>query len=308
MTEKIRVAYLFPGQGAQYIGMGKDLYENFDQARSVYDKANEVLQFDIKKICFEGPSEKIKQTRFAQPAIFVTSIAAMKVSESIKNSYQPVSAAGLSLGEATALVASGALDLEDGLRFVKDRGLFMDEASLKDPGTMTAVLGLSLEIVETICQKTGAEVGNLNAPGQIVISGKVEPVKEAAELCLAEGAKRCIPLDVSGAFHSSCMISACKRIEAALKNVQIKKPRFPVISNLTGEGENEPQNIRQNLVHQMNHRTLWEASMRHIIATGVKTFFELGPGKVLKGLMRKINPTVQVLTLGNLEDFNAFRK
>lgn len=308
MSAKTPVAYLFPGQGAQYIGMGKDLYENFAEARAVYDKASDLIGFDLKKICFEGPQDKITQTRFAQPAIFVSSMAALAAFEARGESVEPRAAAGLSLGEATALVAAGAITFEDGIRFVKDRGLFMDEASVESPGTMAAVLGLDIAAVETICKETGAEVGNLNAPGQIVISGRKEPVGLAAERCRAAGASRVVPLEVSGAFHSSCMNSACRRIEEALKAIPVQKPRFSVVSNLTADIEADPTQIKRNLVNQMNHRTLWEDSMRRILAMGITQFYEIGPGKVLKGLMRKIDSNAKVIPLGALEDFDVIRQ
>lgn len=309
MSQKIPIAYLFPGQGAQYIGMGKDLYEGFAEARRIYDSANDLIGFDLKKICFEGPQDKITQTRYAQPAIFVTSIAALAVFKNhMEGEFEPRAAAGLSLGEATALVAAGAITFEDGIRFVKDRGLFMDEASIETPGTMAAILGLDLATVEKICAETGAEVGNLNSPGQIVISGRTEAVNAAVEKCRQAGAPRCVPLEVSGAFHSSCMNSACKRIEEALKKIPVTPPRIAVVSNLTAEIEADPVQIKKNLVMQMNHRTLWEDSMRRIIAMGVGQFYETGPGKVLKGLMRKIDPAVKVSTLGVLEDFDAVKR
>jgi len=308
-AKEIPTGYLFPGQGAQYIGMGKDVYEKYAEAREVFDHANDLFGFDVKRICFDGPQEDLQRTRYAQPAIFITSMACLHVFEKrfASPSHRVLGAAGLSLGEATALNASGAIGLDDGIRFVKDRGLFMDDASLEKPGSMAAVLGLDLEQVEEICGRTGAEVGNLNCPGQIVISGEKKSVEAACDLCRKAGARRCIPLDVSGAFHSACMNSACQRIDAALKSVQIQAPRFPVFSNLTAEAESSPDKIKTNLVNQMNHRTLWEASMRNMIAMGIRQFYEIGPGKVLKGLMRKIDPTVTVTTLGTVEEFNALK-
>lgn len=304
----VDVAYLFPGQGSQHVGMGKDLYDNYPAAKKIYDKAATLLDFDIRKVCFEGPAEELTKTRFAQSAIFVTSMAALEVfiHHPKYKLYQPKYAAGLSLGEATALTAAGAISFEEGLRFVRDRGQFMDDASVENPGLMAAVLGMDLKIVEEVCQATGAEVGNLNAPGQIVISGFKKNVEEAIERLREKGARKVIPLDVSGAFHSKCMDSACVRIEKALQTVAIRPPSIEVVSNLTAGVENDPQKIKLNLVKQMNHRTLWEDSIRFMLSKGVRTFFEFAPGKVLKGLLKKIDPEAQVICLGSLEDFHVF--
>lgn len=287
--------------------MGKDLYQSYPEAKKIYDRAAELLDFDILAACFEGPAELLTQTRFSQPAIFVTSIAALEVFKNHKKmkEFSPKYCAGLSLGEATALCAAGALSFEDGVRFVRNRGQFMDDAAAERPGLMAAVLGADLPLVEEVCQKTGAEVGNLNAPSQIVISGLRKNVEEAIEKLREAGARKVIPLDVSGGFHSSCMDSACRRIEKELENISIQTPSIAVVSNLTANIENDPVKIKQNLVKQMNHRTLWEDSMRYMIAKGVKTYVEFAPGKVLKGLMKKIDPAVEVIPIGTLEDFHA---
>jgi len=303
----VDVAYLFPGQGSQFTGMGKDLYDAYPAARKIFDHAAALIDFDVRAVCFEGPAEKLSQTRFSQPAIFVCSMAALEVFKNHPKSkkFIPKYAAGLSLGEATALCAGGAISFEDGVRFVRARGQYMDEAAYETPGLMAAVLGLELAAVEQVCQETGAEVGNLNAPGQIVISGRRRPVEDAIEKLKAAGARKVIPLDVSGGFHSSCMEPACRRIEIALTNVTIHPPEIPVVSNLTANVESSPSQIKQNLIWQMNHRTLWEDSMRFMIAEGIKVFVEFSPGKVLKGLMKKIDPDVEVVSLSALEDFHA---
>lgn len=302
------VALLFPGQGAQHVGMGKDLYDSYPAAREVFDRAAAILDFDVRQVCFDGPPETLTQTRYSQPAIFVTSLASLAVLKSHPNysGFTPKFAAGLSLGEATALVAAEAISFEDGLRFVRARGQFMDEASLEKPGMMAAVLGMELAAVEKVCAETGAEVGNLNAPGQIVISGYREKVEAAIEKLREAGARKVLPLDVSGAFHSRCMDSACARIEKALADITIRPPRIPVVSNLTAGVESSPEKIKQILVQQMNHRTLWEDSMRYILGRGVKRFIEFAPGKVLKGLLKKIDPEADTLSLGTLEDFHLF--
>lgn len=303
----VNVAFLFPGQGSQHTGMGKDLYETYPAAKKVYDRAAQLLDFDIRKVCFEGPPEVLTQTRVSQPAIFVTSMAALAVlrEHPKANEFAPKFAAGLSLGEATALCAAGAIDFDDGLRFVRSRGQFMDEAAMERPGMMVAVLGMGLPEVEKVCHATGAEVGNLNAPGQIVISGYKKSVEEAIEKLREAGAKKVIPLDVSGAFHSRCMDSACVRIEKALSDISIRVPKIAVVSNLTADVEASPEKIKAILVKQMNHRTLWEDSMRYILSKGVRTFIEFAPGKVLKGLLKKIDPSAETISLGTLEDFHA---
>ena len=287
--------------------MGKDLYDIYPEAKKVYDRAAQLLDFDILSVCFNGPAEVLTQTRYSQPAIFVTSMAALEVfRHHVKaKQYEPKYAAGLSLGEATALCAAGAISFDDGIRFVRARGQFMDEAAAERPGLMAAVLGMDLPVVEEVCAKTGSEVGNLNAPGQIVISGYRKNVEEAIEKLREKGARKVIPLDVSGGFHSSCMDPACLKIEKSLQDMRIVKPSIAVVSNLTANIENDPEKIKQNLVKQMNHRTLWEDSMRYIISQGVRTFIEFAPGKVLKGLLKKIDPAVETLCLGNLEDFHA---
>jgi [acyl-carrier-protein] S-malonyltransferase len=302
------VAYLFPGQGAQHVGMGKDLYDSYPAAKKTFDHAAGLLDFDIRKVCFEGPPETLTQTRYSQPAIFVTSLAALEALRSHPKgrSFTPKFAAGLSLGEATALVASGAISFDDGLRFVRARGQFMDEASSEKPGLMAAVLGLDLTTVERVCEATGAEVGNLNAPGQIVISGYKKNVEDAIEKLREAGARKVIPLDVSGAFHSRCMDSASSRIEKALAGIVIREPKIPVVSNLTADVESSPEKIKQILVRQMNHRTLWEDSMRSILSRGVRTFVEFAPGRVLKGLLKKIDAQAETVSLETVEDFHAF--
>ena len=301
------VAYLFPGQGSQFVGMGKDLYERYAAAKKVYDHAAGLLDFDIGGTCFEGPAEKLAQPRYSQPAIFVTSLAALEVFKACTRAkeFVPGFAAGLSLGEATALVAAGAIYFEDGVKFVRLRGLYMDEAARETPGMMAAVLGAELGVVEKVCKLTGAEVGNLNAPGQIVISGRKKCVEEAIERLRENGAKKVIPLEVSGGFHSSCMESACRKIAHSLDHVVIQKSLIPVVSNLTADIEEDPARIRQNLIWQMNHRTLWEDSMRFIIGKGVRTFIEFSPGKVLNGLLRKIDPEVKTISLSTAEDFHV---
>ncbi|MBM3244258.1 MAG: ACP S-malonyltransferase [Candidatus Omnitrophica bacterium] len=298
------VGFLFAGQGSQYIGMGKDLYESFPEARTVFEKAEEILGFGIKKRMFEGPQDMLKLTSISQPAILVISIAAFEAFKSAAGSQHQVAsfAAGLSLGEYTALVACGAISFEDGLRIVRKRGEIMEEAANRHPGAMAAVLDLSSEILKEICVKTGAEIANLNAPGQTVISGKVEAVTQASEMFLEAGAKRVIPLEVSGGFHSSLMFEASAELKKVLDGVSFSAPVVPIISNFTAKPEYGIPEVKENLVKQMYSSVRWEESMRFMLSQGVDKFYEFGPGKVLKGLMRRIDSNAHVVNIEKRDD------
>jgi len=276
--------------------MGKDLYESFPEARKVFNRAEELLGFELKKLCFEGPEEKLKSTDVSQPAIVTASIAAFEVFKS-KSNLVPSFTAGLSLGEYSALIAAGALAFDDGIRLINKRGQLMEEASKKYPGKMAAVLELSVEKLKEICLQSGAEIANLNCPGQIVITGKAEAVNQAMELCNQAGAKRVIPLEVSGGFHSSLMSEAALELKLILDNIQISEPKFPVISNYAAQPQYKADQIRENLVNQIKGSVRWEESMRFILSEGVTKFYEFGPGKVLKGLMRRIESNAQVINI-----------
>ena len=295
------VGYLFAGQGSQYVGMGKDLYESFPEAKEVFDQAEGTLHFDLKKRMFEGPQEMLKITSISQPAIVTASIAAFEV---FKNRFncEAKFAAGLSLGEYSALIAAKVLTLEDGLKLVRKRGEIMEEACLKSPGAMAAVLDLSFEQVKDICLKSGAQIANLNAPGQIVISGKKEAVLAAKELCQQIGAKRVIELEVSGGFHSSLMFEASGKLRLFMQDMHFSQPIIPIISNYTACPAFKANKIEENLTFQMYSAVRWEESMRFMIKEGITEFYEFGPGKILKGLMRKIDPAAQVNSIEKKED------
>jgi len=295
------VGYLFAGQGSQYVGMGKDLYESFPEAARIFDRAEELLHIELKKICFNGPEEALKSTNISQPAIVTASIAAFEVFKS-KTNFVPSFSAGLSLGEYSALIASGAITFDDGIRLISKRGQLMDEASKKHPGKMAAVLELSVEKLKEICRQSGAEIANLNCPGQIVITGKAEAVNQAMELCNQAGAKRVIPLEVSGGFHSSLMSEAALGLKLVLDNLPISEPKFPVISNYTAQPQYKAEQIRESLVSQIKGSVRWEDSMRFILSKGVANFYEFGPGKVLKGLMRRIDSSAQVVNIEKSTD------
>lgn len=298
------VAFIFPGQGAQYVGMGKDLYETFKESKAVFDKADEVLGFSLSKLCFEGPQEELTRTQNCQPAILTASIAALQAFKtSVKCQVSSVKyAAGLSLGEYSALLASGVLGLEDGLRLVRKRAELMEEAARRNPGKMAAILGLERGVLEAICKKSNAELANVNSPGQMVISGKTEAVEKAKNLALEKGARRAIDLEVSGAFHSSLMKEAALEFKAFLEGFNLETGSIPVVSNVTAEPRYEAGEIREGLFKQIYSPVLWEDSVRFMAINGVKAFYEIGPGNVLKGLIRKIDSSLEVRNIESARD------
>lgn len=304
MRETEKVGYLFAGQGAQYVGMGKDLYEAFLESKAVFDKADKVLGFSLSKLCFAGPAQELTQTQNCQPAILVTSIAAWEAFRSVMSYELRVMsyAAGLSLGECSALVAAGAIDLEEAVYLVRKRGEFMEEEALKYPGRMASVLGLDLAIIKDICRETKVEIANINCPGQIVVSGGIKEIEEAAKLAEEQGAKGVILLEVSGAFHSSFMQGAALKLAGELEKIKINTPQIPLVSNVTAKPVTKPEEIRANLIKQITASVLWEDSMKFILSKNVTTFFEFGPGRVLKGLMRRIDETAQVTNIEKKED------
>lgn len=298
------VGYLFAGQGSQYVGMGKDLWSFFPQAKAVFEKANEVLGFSISDLCFEGPPEELTKTDNCQPAIVTMSIACWQAYLS-KNPNIDGYMAGLSLGEYSALVAAGALNFQDAVYLVRRRGQFMEEEAAAHPGKMLSVIGLDLSKVKEICVEVKAEVANINCPGQVVISGSAESILRAQILAKEKGAKLAVILEVSGAFHSSFMQGACLKLASELEKINISVPRFPVISNVTGKAVLTVQEIKQNLVRQVSASVLWEDSMKFILSKGVSNFIEFGPGKVLKGLMRRIDSNAQVVNIEKNTDIEG---
>ena len=294
-----RYALLFPGQGAQAVGMGKDLAEGFPEARRLFEQANSVLGYSISRLCWEGPQEALTRTEHCQPALFVTSMAVLAALEAVLGKPTiPAATAGLSLGEYTALAAAGAFSFEDGLRLVRLRGQAMEEASRMSPGTMASVLGLELPLLEEICKQTGAEVANINCPGQLVISGAPEAVQTAAERSKEKGAKRVALLEVGGAFHSRLMQPAATRLKEGLDKIQIHPPRCKVLSNVTGGFYAGSDQIRTLLVEQLTHPVRWEGCVRTLTGSGVNLFLEVGSGTVLKGLLKRIDPQARVVSAG----------
>jgi [acyl-carrier-protein] S-malonyltransferase len=281
-------AYIFPGQGAQFTGMGLDLYENSPLAKELFEKANEILGFPITDIMFEGSAEDLKETKVTQPAIFLHSVILAKT---LGDRFKPDMVAGHSLGEFSALVTAGALTFEDGLRLVSQRALAMQKACEIQPSTMAAVLGLDDDVVEKICATTNGVVvaANYNCPGQLVISGEVEAVNAACEALKAEGARRALVLPVGGAFHSPMMEPAREELAAAIENTTFSKPNCPIYQNVTASAITDENEIKANLISQLTAPVRWTQSVKQMIADGATHFTEVGPGKVLQGLVKKIN-------------------
>ena len=286
-------AFVFPGQGAQFVGMGKDLYDNNDEARAMFEKANEILGFRITDLMFAGTDEDLRQTKVTQPAIFLHSVILAK---SLGEEFKPDMAAGHSLGEFSALVAAGAMAFEDGLRLVAARAMAMQKACEQNPSTMAAVLALPDEKVEEICAEIPGVVvcANYNCPGQIVISGEVPAIDAACEKLLAAGAKRALKLKVGGGFHSPCMEPARAELAEAIAATEISSPICPVYQNVDALPHTDPAEIKANLIAQLTAPVRWTQSVKNMIADGATEFVGLGPGKVLQGLVSKIDRSVAV--------------
>ena len=287
-------AYVFPGQGAQFVGMGKDLYDQSDLAREYFEKANEILGFRITDLMFEGNPEDLKQTKVTPPAIFLHSVISALV---MGEDFKPDMVAGHSLGEFSALVAAKALSFEDGLVLVSKRAMAMQKACEIEESTMAAVLGLSDEAVEEICDSITTEVvvpANYNCPGQLVISGSVAGIDLACEALKEKGAKRAMKLPVGGAFHSPLMKPAGEELQAAINETSISEPVFPVYQNVNAYPQTNPESIKQNLIAQLTAPVRWTQTVKNMITDGATEFYELGPGDVLKGLVKKVNPDVTV--------------
>jgi len=298
----VETGYIFTGQGAQFVGMGQDLYDKHPAARQVFDKADEVLDFKVTEACFNGPEEHLKKTDICQPAILTTSLAALEVLKAeAGDKIKPIVSAGLSLGEYASLVACGALDLEGALKLVYLRGKYMQEACDQNPGTMASVIGLEASKVEDICRQTEVEIANLNCPGQVVISGSLEGIERAIEAARQAGAKKVIPLVVAGAFHSRLMDPASDKLAPDIEQTVIKEPVFRHVANISAQYVGSADEIKRALVEQVNHTTRWSDSINLISGDGIKIFLEIGPGKVLKGLLRRIDPELQVHNIDTME-------
>jgi len=290
-----KIAFLFPGQGAQHVGMGQQLAESLPAARALYDRAAEVLGYDLAKMCFEGPADELDSTIYSQPALFVTSLAAVEAlrAESPDVVLACEATAGLSLGEYTSMVFAGVMEFEDGLKLVQRRGAAMQEAADATPSGMVSILGLERVEVEALCKQARGDgvlqIANLLCPHNIVISGTNEACERAAEMAQPAGAMKAMPLAVAGAFHTHIMQPAEEKLAAALAEVPMQPPRIPVVANIDAQPHDEPEVIRDLLMKQVMAPVRWEDSMRYLLDQGFDQFYEVGPGRVLRGLLRRID-------------------
>ncbi len=294
-------AFVFPGQGAQYVGMGKDLYENFPLGKELFEKANEILGFSITDLMFEGTDEDLKQTKVTQPAIFLHSVLLAKY---LGADFCPNMVAGHSLGEFSALVAAGALSFEDGLKLIYQRAMAMQEACEINPSTMAAVLGLDDNVVEEVCKEIDGVVvpANYNCPGQLVISGEVETIEKACELLKEKGAKRALPLKVGGAFHSPLMEPAREKLGKAIRTTEFQTPICPIYQNVDGKAHTNPEEIKENLILQLTAPVRWTQTLQNMIVDGANSFTEVGPGKALQGMIKKVDRKIEATGIDTISD------
>lgn len=294
------MVFVFPGQGSQAVGMGRDLKESYAAARETFEEADDALGFSLSRLCFEGPEEDLRQTHNAQPALMATSIACLRAAR--ETDLLPPGAAfvaGHSLGEYTALVAADALDFAQGLRLVRERGRLMQQAGDRVSSGMAAVLGMEEEALQQVCQETGVQVANLNCPGQVVISGPKDELAQAMELARKRGARQVVPLNVSGAFHSRVMRPAEEGLAGYLEEAPIRDPAIPVVSNVTARPVHEAEAVRAALLKQLCSPVRWHPSVDWMVSQGISTFVEFGPGRVLAGLIKRIHRPAQVASIGD---------
>ena len=302
-----KTALLFAGQGAQVVGMGRDLAERFPTARTWFERARSVLGYDLAEICFQGPEKALTQTENAQPGIFLVSWVTFQLLQECVPTLTFDATAGLSLGEFTALTAAGALSFEDGLRIVRQRGRFMQEACDCTRGGMAAIIGLEESTAREVCTQAGVSLAKLNCTGQLVFSGEAERIALACELAKAKGARRALPLPVAGAYHSPLMASAQPKLQAELERVAVQSPAVTVISNVTAQPHETPAAIRQRLVEQVTASVRWEASMRYLLTQGFTRFIELGPGTALSGFLKRIDKNAIIWNVADVASLEATR-
>jgi [acyl-carrier-protein] S-malonyltransferase len=303
-----RTALLFAGQGAQSVGMGRDLAETVPSAKAWFDRANAAIGYDLASICFNGPDAELTKTENAQPGIFLVSWIALQLLKERAPALRFEATAGLSLGEFTALTAAGAMSFEDGLRVVRRRGKFMQEACEATHGGMAAIIGLDEAPTREVCAQAGVVLANLNCPGQLVISGATEKIEQACELARSRGARKAVPLPVAGAYHSPLMAGAQPKLQAELAGIKLSAPTVLVISNVIARPHGGPAEISARLVEQVTASVRWEESIRHLLAQGFTRFIELGPGTALSGFMKRIDKSAQMLNVSDVASLEATAK
>jgi [acyl-carrier-protein] S-malonyltransferase len=302
---KPKIAHVFPGQGSQSVGMGHKLYQSSPKAKEVFQEADEALRFSISRLCFEGPEDELRQTINAQPAIMTVSIACLRAASEVNHTVSPSFVAGHSLGEYTALVAANVLGFADAIRLVRERGRLMQKAGEIKPGGMAAVIGLDEAVLREICRESGAEIANFNCSGQIVISGSKEALARAMELAKARDARRVIPLQVSGAFHSTLMQPTIEGLSQAIAQINFRTPEVPIVVNSTAQPVTTAEGVKEELLRQLCNCVQWQPSVEYMVGEGVSTFVEIGPGQVLSGLIKRISDKVQVLNMSDPESIKA---
>jgi len=302
---KPKIAHVFPGQGSQSVGMGYKLYQSSPKAREVFQEADEALQFPISRLCFEGPEDELRQTINAQPAIMTVSIACLRAASEVNHIISPSFVAGHSLGEYTALVAANVLGFADAIRLVRERGRLMQKAGEIKPGGMAAVIGLDEATLKEICCESGAEIANFNCSAQIVISGSKEALARAMELAKTRDARRVIPLQVSGAFHSTLMQPTIEGLSEAISQINFRTPEIPIVVNSTAQPVTTAEGVKEELLRQLCNCVQWQPSVEYMVGEGISTFIEIGPGQVLSGLIKRISDKVRVLNMSDPESIKA---